>query len=204
MRQLICVVITAMLIANCFAMGAPKPNTVPKTKEWTVDVKYEKLQQIAMRTQSGAPAVFFYTILTVTNNTGRDVEFFPQCELLTDTFQVIPANIGVPQEVFDKIKARHAKAFPFLENLDSGGTKILEGEDNTRDIAIIFTDFDPRAKVVSIFVAGLSNETVAVENPNGEIAYLRKTLEMDYSISGDAKFRANPKITFLEESWVMR
>ena len=34
--------------------------------------------------------------MTVANNTKSDSDFFPQCELMTDTFQIIPAGIYTP------------------------------------------------------------------------------------------------------------
>jgi len=195
---------------TCFAMAAPKPAVVQRSQDWTVDVKYEPLQQIMLRPDDmSRPVRFWYLILTVTNNTGDDVEFYPHCELMTDTFEIIPAGKDVPPEVFEFIKARHRSLYPFLEQLDPSGMRILQGSDNTRDIAIIWPDFDMRAKEISLFIAGLSNETVAVDYPvvasgKPEKVFLRKTLELDYSFSGDPAFRAEPKITFAGSDWIMR
>jgi hypothetical protein len=129
---------------------------------------------------------------------------------MTDTFQIIPAGRNVPAGVFKYIKSRHVGVYPFIEVLDPSGTKILQGDDNTRDIVIIWEDFDPAAKNVSLFVGGLSNETQVIELPAVDASaeptkvYLRKTLQMDYAISGDPKFRADPKIKFTQKSWVLR
>jgi hypothetical protein len=201
-----------VVTVTCFAMAAPKPAIVQRPQDWTVDVKYEPLQQIMLRTdERGKPMRFWYLILTVTNNTGDDVEFYPQCELMTDTFEIIPAGRDVPPGVFEYIKTRHRSLYPFLEQLDTSGMRILQGSDNTRDIAIIWPDFDLRAKEISLFIEGLSNETVAVDYPVAvadsgmpEKVFLRKTLELDYSFSGDPAFRAEPKMTFEGSSWIMR
>jgi hypothetical protein len=191
-------------------MAAPKPAVVQRLQDWTVDVKYEPLQQIMLRPDDRSrPMRFWYLILTVTNNTGDDVEFYPQCELMTDTFEIIPAGQDVPPEVFEYIKTRHRSLYPFLEQLDPSGVRILQGSDNTRDIAIIWPDFDLQAKEISLFIAGLSNETVAVDYPvaggnTPEKIFLRKTLELDYSFSGDPAFRSEPKMTFTGSEWIMR
>jgi hypothetical protein len=201
-----------LITVTCFAMSAPKPAVVQRPRDWTVDVQYEHLQQIMLKAERGGqPVRFWYLILTLTNNTGDDVDFYPQCELMTDTFEIIPTGRGVPPEVFEHIKTRHRGMYPFLEALDSSGMRILQGRDNTRDIAIIWPDFDMKAKKVSLFVAGLSNETLVVDYPVDaneggapEKVFLRKTLELDYTFSGDAAFRASPKMTFAGMSWIMR
>ena len=192
-------------------MAAPKPAVVQDARQWTVDVKYSHLQQIMLTSeQGGKPKRFWYLVLTVTNNTGGDVEFFPQCELATDTFEITKAGKSVPPEVFEHIKSRHQAMYPFLEALDSSGMRLLEGKDNTRDIAIIWPDFDTKAKEVNLFIAGLSNETVVVEYPAAEKSgeptkvFLRKTLDLDYKFSGDPAFRASPKMEFAGETWIMR
>jgi len=66
---------------------------------------------------------------------------------MTDTFEITPAGKGTPASVFEQIKKRHQRKFPFLESLENAGNKILQGEDNTKDIAIIWPDFDAKAKV---------------------------------------------------------
>jgi hypothetical protein len=160
--------------------------------------------------QDGKTKRFWYLVLTVTNNTGDDVDFYPQCEMATDTFEITKAGTMVPPAVFEQIKKRHQAMYPFLEALDSSGMRILQGEDNTRDIAIIWPDFDTEAKQANLFITGLSNETAVVEYPAEEEGgeptrvFLRKTLELDYTFSGDPKFRAKAKMEFTGENWIMR
>jgi len=211
MRNCMYISILVLTALSCLAMTAPKPAVVQGPQHWTADVQLKHLEQIMFKAGPDAkPKRFWYVILTVTNNTDDDIDFYPQCELLTDTFQIIPAGRDVPVEIFDFIKRRHTGIYPFLEALDTSGMRILQGEDNTKDIAIIWPDFDKAAKQVSLFIAGLSNETKVVEfsaeDKSAETikVYLRKTMELDYTFSGDPKFRATPKITFQGQSWVMR
>ena len=211
MRFYASLLVSILAVSVCFAMAAPKPSAVQFPQEWTLDVQYQPLQQITLRSgDNGKTVRYWYLILTVTNNTGQDVEFYPECEMMTDTFEIIPAGKSVPPEVFEEIKRMYQNMYPFLEPLDTSGMRILQGQDNTRDIAIIWPDFDIKAKEVSIFIGGLSNETAVLEYPATEEGgeptkvFLRKTLELDYKFSGDPAFRSNPNMTFAGASWVMR
>ncbi len=113
--------------------------------------------------------------------------------------------------VFEQIQRRHQSKYPFLESLEKTSNKILQGKDNIKDIAIIWQDFDTQAKNIKIFIAGLSNETIAINHPVAKDetgkpvkVYLRKTLELSYAISGDPALRSDAKLTYKGKRWVMR
>lgn len=196
------------------AAGAyPTPAVVQGTDQWTLHVTYTQPRQIMFRVgDTDQIQRYWYVILTVTNDGPFDeVPFYPYCELVTDTFQVIPAGKDVPVAVFDAIKLENQGSFPFLESLDFTDRRIARGPDNTRDFAIIWPDFDPKAKQVSLFIAGLSNETAAIELPEAKDAqgnpkkiFLRKTLQLKYSIAGDEKLRAQAVMKEIGQDWVMR
>jgi hypothetical protein len=87
----------------------------------------------------------------------------------------------------------------------------LQGEDNARDIAIIWPDFDPQAKSISIFITGLSNEAAVVEHPVAKDeqgrplqVFLRKTLELSYKFRGDSALRSASEIVLEGQRWIMR
>jgi hypothetical protein len=198
--------------ATVVCLAAPKPSAVPGANEWTLDVTFEHPQQIMVELP-GENKVrrFWYIILTLTNNTGREVSFYPKCELMTDSFQIINAGKGVRSKVFERIRLRHQGKYPFLESLERTGNKVLQGQDNARDIAIIWPDFDPKAKEVSLFLAGLSNETAAILHPVAKDdegrpvrVLLRKSLELKYKIGGDPVHRDSQNLTFANKRWVMR
>ena len=199
-------------IFACVCLAAPEPAIVPAPGQWTLEMKFTNPQQIIWpQGPDKKPANFWYTIITLTNNTGNDVDFYPKCDLMTDSFQIIPAGKFVSTALFEQIKKRHKNRYPFLELLNNAGTKILQGEDNARDIAVIWPDFDADAKGIKLFIAGLSNETIAVDHPTEKDGtgkpvkvYLRKTLELSYKISGDALFRSGTKPVFQGQTWVMR
>ncbi len=207
MKGLVIGVLVLTMFGVCLA--APTPAVVQKTGDWTLDVRFENPQQITL--DGTTPQRYWYTILTLTNKSGKDVDFYPAAELVTDTLQVVPAIKGTSAVLFDKIKTRHHGKYPFLQLMENAGNKILQGQDNTVDIAICWPDFDPNAKTADIFITGLSNETVAVDHPsdkdkdgNSVKVYLRKTLELNYSIAGDPKFRPEQKLKLENKTWVMR
>jgi len=203
--------LSVFALMACVCLAAPEPAIIPGPRDWTVDVTFEHPQQIVVRTEKGQSLRFWYTIVTLTNKSGRDVDFFPNCELMTDTFRILPAGRNTPTGVFEGIKRRHLRKYPFLEALDKAGNKMLEGEDNAKDIAIIWPDFDKQVKNIKVFITGLSNETVAIEHPVAKDAtgepvkvYLRKTLELSYALSGDAALRSYAKLSYKGKRWVMR
>ena len=58
---------------------------------------------------------------------------------------------------------------------------------------------------ISLFIGGLSGETARVRNPStGEMIILRKTLQRDYLIRGDALARGSKPVELRGERWVLR
>lgn len=196
----------------CLCGAAPEPAIVPGPDVWTVDVRFEHPEQITFRAGLyDQPGRFWYIILTLTNKTARDVDFYPKCELMTDTFEIIPSGDRVPAAVFERIKRRHQAKYPLLELLENAGNRILQGADNAKDVAIIWRDFDAKAKNIKLFMAGLSNETVVFDHPVAKDkeekprkVFLRKTLELSYKLGGDPAFRSDVKLLFGGKRWRMR
>jgi len=212
MKSLVFLGFTAVVVIACVCPAAPEPAIVAGPGDWTVDTRFEHLQQIVLQLPGdNRPMRFWYTIITLTNKTNRDVDFYPKCELMTDTFQIISAGKGTTAVVFGEIKKRHESKYPFLESLEKAGNKILQGQDNTKDIAIIWPDFDAKAKSVKLFIAGLSNETVVIDHPVAKDetgkrvkVFLRKTLELSYDLRGDPALRSDTNLIYKGENWIMR
>ena len=196
----------------CICMAAPEPAIVPAPGQWTVDMEFTHPQQIVLpRRADNQPTRFWYMVITLTNNTGSDVDFYPKCDLMTDTFKIMPAGKAVTPAVFEQIKKRHKSRYPFLELLSKAGNRILQGEENTKDIAVIWPDFDVQAKNIKLFIAGLSNETVAINHPVAKDkaglplkVYLRKTLELSYDFKGDPALRSGASLAYKGKRWIMR
>ncbi|NLH18406.1 MAG: hypothetical protein GX455_17665 [Phycisphaerae bacterium] len=194
-------------------LAFPKPSLVPGPKDWTFHVVFDQPRQINLTLPGETqPKRFWYLILTLTQAPGAgEAPFYPACDLVTDSFKVIPAGKGISKVVFDQIKRLHQGQYPFLEWIEHCNTKVLPGRDNARDVAIIWQDFDPKAKSVFLFISGLSNETVVIPHPvnkdtqgNPEKVLLRKTLALEYGIGGDATLRSVAGMSFKDKSWVLR
>ena len=211
--QIVFSLAAAILVVSAASFGYPEPKVVQKVGQWTLDVDYSVPEQISLRLPNQKrPQRFWYVILSVTNATSLEsIEFYPLCRLITDTFQVIPADKRVPIAVFNAVKRKHQGSYPFLESLDFKDHRVSRGEDNTRDFAVIWPDFDPKARQISLFVGGLSNETAVVEDPelkdavgNPKKIFLQKTLQLKYAVAGDEKLRDTVIIKEIEQNWVMR
>lgn len=195
-------------VFNCFSLAAPKPSIVTVRGQWTLDVEFTKLQPIIFDLGGGNQTRYWYTIITLTNNSDDDVDFYPKCEFMTNTFQIKSAGEDVSPAVFQHIKSRHQSRYPFLESLNNAGNRILQGEDNAKDIAVIWSNFDD-ASDIRLFLTGFSNETAVIDLPTYEggmshnQVFLRKTLEISYSIMGDSSSGSN-NLEFIDKRWVMR
>lgn len=207
------VFVCLVVVSACHAGTFPEPAIVQSPSQWTLNVSYSQPRQITVDVPGEKDAKrYWYIILTLTNNsTTSDASFYPTCDLLTDTFKIVPAGKGLRKEVFRQIKRKHQGRYPFLIPIDQAENKILQGQDNTVDVAIIWPDFDPKAKEATLFIGGLSNEIKPVVHPkktdaNGmaKMLYLRKTLALKYRIGGDPKLRQSAGLKFLKKSWVMR
>lgn len=212
MRGLVFISMSAAAVLAAVCLAAPEPAVVPGPDIWMINTMFTHPQQIVLKSSDGKPIRFWYMLLTLTNKTGQDVDFYPKCDLMTDTFQVIPAYKDVPEVVFELVKRRHQDRYQFLESLENTGNKLLQGEDNAKDIAIIWHDFDAKANNIKIFIAGLSNETVAIDHPVAKDeqtgkpvkVYLRRTLELSYDLASDPAMRSEADLTYKDKRWVMR
>ena len=204
--------ILGLLFIVCISQAAPKPTVVPTSNIWTINTEFTHPQQIIMQDESTKQLKrYWYMIITLTNNADQDVDLYPNCELMTDTFQIIPAGKGVATIVFERIKERHRNRYPFLKHLNTADNKLLQGEDNACDLVIIWEDFDKKAQNLKLFITGLSNEMAVVEHPvakdqegNPIKVCLRKTLELNYNIQGDPALSSGVDLKFEGKRWIMR
>ena len=212
-RQIVMLLILTVGVSMAAFAAFPKPAVVQKTTEWTLTVQYETPLQITLRLPGRqGPERFWYLILSLTNDSGHeDVPIVPACELATDNFEIIAAGIGVPNGVFEAVKLKHQGSYPFLESLDFADNRFRRGPDNARDVVIIWKDFNPKAKEVSFFVGGLSNETAAIFHPakidadgNPVKVFLQKTLQLRYSVGADPTLRDRATLELIAKDWVMR
>jgi hypothetical protein len=202
------------------ARTAPKPSDIPVS--WELEFKFDVPRPIRLEVPGqNQPATFWYMEYTVTNRTGNEQDFMPVFVLYTDTGQVLRAGQGVPGSVFQEIKATLGRPL-LMDQADLSSKPLLRGENNARKGVMIFTDIDPKAGAFDIFIGGLSGEMVKIRPPNPvpTITYddrtdkmktemvseivLVKTLQLSYSLPGEAAARFKTKAERTKMQWVMR
>lgn len=195
-------------------VAAPKPTLAPRS--WELQCEFFDPARIAVTLPGDRQATtFWYMIYTVTNETGREVRFFPQFDLVTDTLAVVHGGDNVSPRVFDAIRERQRTLHPFLVKPLRASGRLLRGVDNARTSVAIFRDFDPAASKFSIYIAGLSGEVIRMPNPafdatqppsqkNLQFFALRKTLAIEYDIPGDLITREAADPIRVGRKWVMR
>ncbi len=181
------------------AFAAPEPSVVPVS--WELTFKHGPVERLTMPVD-GKSKTFWYMRYTVINNSGKDILFTPDFQLVTDTGKVSDGFKNVPNTVFPKIKELYKNAL--LQSPNNILGKLLQGDDNAKDGVMIFADVDPEGRQFQIFVSGLSGETAEVQNPiTKESVVLQKTLILDYSVPGQA-IGINPQPKLKSVHWVMK
>ncbi len=206
--------IATLLASISTGWAAPKPALVAATGDWQLDIEIHGDPKLLSLMLPGDEMIknYWYLTYTVTNNTGQDVDYFPEIELFTDTFKSTVSGKNVRDQVFQKIRNRYRHTIPLLESQDQVTEKILQGRDNSRDSVAIFEDFDLNARTVKLFLSGTSNEVATVKHPllidgatkKPKDVLLKKTLMLEYRISGDQHNPEQRVMLYRDRSWIMR
>lgn len=201
-------------VAGVDSTGAPTPGLIPRS--WELDFAFHDPQRITVQHAGQTEGTtYWYLLYSVTNQTDRDVEFHPTFELVTDSMQKSIGGEEISTTVFEAIRVRHHRAYPFLIQPSRVSGRLLQGEDNSISSVAIFRQFDPGSNQFAVYVAGLSGEVTRVSNPSFDAAqpesganppffFLRKTLAVRYVLPGDVKSRRVTKPTRVGRGWVMR
>lgn len=211
-------ILATLSVSSVALLATAMPGPVPAvgTTKWQLDFEFHDPQRISVQLPGDAKATtFWYLLYTVTNNTGADVQYYPSVELVTDSLQTTEAGSNIPPRVFEHIKARHLKEYPFIAPQRTVTGALLQGKANARTSVAIFQMFDPEANGLTIYVSGLSGEIVRVANPsfdasqpkseeNPQFFVLRRTLGITYHLPGDAESRKQTRPLRTKREWVMR
>ena len=182
--------------------GYPRPSA--SVRGWQLDFKYGPMKQIRLVLPGkSSPETFWYMTYTVTNNTGRDVDFYPHSYIFTDTGQLIEDVQGVDALAYPVIAKLLGRELMEEELFLRG--KLLQGEENARESVIIWRDFDPKSVAFKVFISGLSGERAWVTDPmSGKKFALVKTLQLSYGLGGDRYMSAELTAELKDRDWIMR
>jgi hypothetical protein len=211
-NRLLCLTLAGVLL-----IGAPVVvRAGSAATAWRLDVKFHDPQRISFRLPGdGHETTFWYVLYEVTNNTRRDVMFYPSFRLVTDTLQVVEGGAEVSPSVYDRIAARHKREFPFLAPPTKVTGRLLQGEENARASVAVFRMFDREASRFTVYGSGFSGEIRRIANPsfsagaqesekNPRFFLLRRTLAISYDLPGDPTTRWRAKPIRRNREWVMR
>jgi hypothetical protein len=190
----------SLLSVVCIALAEyPKPS--PYKVAWELDFNHGIPQRIVVAMSQGSPKAYWYLPYTVVNNTGSEREFLPIFELVTEGGEVIRSDKNIPVRVFDAIKDRERNSF--LEHPVSVAGTIRLGEAQARDSVAIWEEPAPEMGRFSIYVGGLSGEYKTIKIGDKDVN-LRKSLQLNYLIRGDAFYPGEDDVNENPTAWVMR
>ncbi len=189
------------MLASVAAWGYPRPG--PSPRDWQLDFKFGPLKMVRLSRPGRQIQTFWYLPYTVTNNTGRNVDFYPRCHLFTDTGRLFEAPKGVDPLAYPDIAELLGRKLLEEELFVRG--KLLQGEENARESVIILRDFDPKAISFKLFISGLSGETSWATDPmTAQKHPLVKTLQLSYALGGDRFSSVELTAQLKDEEWIMR
>jgi hypothetical protein len=186
----------------CVAAAAvadyPKPAPVPY--RWELEFEPGPLR---LYRDSATGNYFWYLTYTVINRTGSDQLWAPKFTLYTDTGEISDSGREVPAQVTEALKQLLGNEL--MEDQNEAIGDLLQGKENAKEGLVIWPARNLEVTEMSLFVAGISGETARVKNPvNGQEIILRKSLQRDYIVRGDAASRGSEPVEIVQERWVLR
>jgi hypothetical protein len=203
------------LNAGDFKMTPVKPQLLEAERRdvpdiWALDIKFNAVRYILVDTPDKGRKLYWYMSYVVTNKTGAGRKFIPQFELVTAAGKTFNDSIHPRAEA--AIKAREEPTIP-LYNSVTISSKDLEAtpkEGAAREYrgVAIWPDMEPgdeSVKAFTVYVYGLSNGYVKVEDENTKKPVLkRKVLRIDFDKPGDVLNRRESEIRLKDHSWTYR
>lgn len=188
----------AAVTAGGGAWAFPKPAPVPF--RWELNFQSGPLR-LYVDDETGDS--YWYFTYTVTNRTGKDQLWAPSLVLFTDAGEILHAGRDVPSRVTDDLLDLLGNEF--LEDQNQIIGDILQGREHAKEGLVVWRPRNLNVNELSVFIAGISGETARVKNPiTGQEVILRKTLQRDYLVRGNASARGSEPIELVEEQWILR
>jgi hypothetical protein len=199
-------------VATSSVIAAPQPSPYPIS--WELKFEPGKPKRILVVPAGGNKAeAFWYLSFSVTNLGSQEQRFLPVFELMTEDGNVVRSDNKIPVNVFEEIK--RVEQNEELESMTQIAGTVNVGEENVRQGVAIWREPTPEMGHFSIFVSGLSGESIILKDDKGSPVMkevdgrklpvvMRKTRKLDYHVPGDARLRGNEPANFVEASWVMR
>lgn len=183
----------------------PEPDPVPR--RWQLDFTPGALRTVTLTMADGTVRSFAYMTYKVVNNTGQDLLFAPSLEMSTDEGSLIRAGREVPAEATRRIL--DSLQNPFLQDQISVVGPLLQGEENAREGLAVWLLPDVSVAEMTVYIAGLSGETRAIETKDSKTGetnrtLLRKTMMIKYFGPGEVDPASGNEIYRADDRWILR
>lgn len=218
----LCLTFVLTGVGSTRAGDFPEPSPYPIS--WELDFQHDKPKRIVVRAPGQGTRAYWYMTYTVANKTDEDRMFLPVFEWVTQAGKVLRSERGVPPRVFEEIKRQERAKYPFLEPPHKAVGALRVGEDQAKDSVAIWPEPMSEMGNFSIYVSGLSGETVTLKMVNGapvkvkpenialelkgvdpkDVVILRKTLQLNHVIYGDEVSPGRDEVNVKPQAWVMR
>ena len=94
MLRFLVILAWAAVAGTAAGSSASAPRVGLAADGWQLDFEFHDPTRITLTLPGEAePTTFWYLLYTVTNNTGREVEFYPTFHLVTDTLGLVLASV---------------------------------------------------------------------------------------------------------------
>ena len=199
-RRLSGALVAVIALAMAVAALADYPKPAPVPYRWELEFEPGALR---LYSDSGGNGSYWYFTYTVTNRSGADQLWAPKFTLFTDAGEIIESGRNVPASVTEGLLKMLGNEL--MEDQNAAIGDILQGKENAKEGLVIWPAKRLDVNEMSLFVGGISGETARVKNhiDNSEII-LRKTLQRNYLISGNAADRGGQPADLVSEEWVLR
>jgi hypothetical protein len=196
-RTLPLAALAALVLAGAVC-AFPEPAFVPY--RWELDFQPGYLRLYVDPVDDTA---WWYFTYKVVNGTGEDQLWAPSFVLFTDAGEILTSGRDVPSHIEEDIRSLIGNKLMETQNEAIG--EIFQGPEHAREGLVVWPARETDVNELSLFIAGISGETARIANPlTGEELILRKTLQRDYLIRGDALSRGSQPIELLRERWILR
>jgi hypothetical protein len=189
----------------------PEPSVYPLPSAWYLTFKHGAVKRIVVDVPGKrVPTAYWYLLYTITNNSGKEVDFLPDFEMVSEDGKIHRSDQAVPLPVFEAIKK--AEGNDLLISATQATGPLHQGEDQAKDSVAIWEEPAARMGTFSVYVGGLNSEFVQatdndgkpINGADGKPITLRKTLKLDYTIWGDEVKPELDEVHAKPDEWVMR
>ena len=182
--KLVMVMLASLLLAAT-VMAVPRPHAMPTRPELSFTPGPLRMYQ-----SSKDGRHYWYMTYVVENGTGVDQIWAPSLVMYTDKGEILDGGRKVPSTVTDEVLEYVGD--PLLEPQYSIIGELKQGRGNARSGLVIWPAAKTDVNELSVFVAGLSSDTIVVPHPKtGKDVVLRKSLQRDYLIPGNPTARGD-------------